>query len=293
MFNQLPTNENPIHDFFNVYVPCKMRGEEPVVVSKAYDYIRMLVSMHDFLQRIKCEDHQGAMDAVLRYVSGYAANAAAMVPWGVCFSHCYSQSLDYRVYQNTQPGYGWCLGFAAYWLKHKRHGVNVFPNTAYSDAELGSEMGTPIRLMKNQAKMVQADGANVEIGAGNRALKNVLDYIAGGRHDNAAPVVKFDLTAEPGRIDAEIRKFMGVLSPNATPREARYRDLFIIGFTGDEGNHAMALDMRDLEFFDPNKGVISPSGGSREKLVHFLFRGFFPIFYPGKTISKFEIHRIT
>ncbi|MCG8470594.1 MAG: C58 family peptidase [Desulfobacterales bacterium] len=256
-------------------------------------YFRTLATMPKFLERRQLSSLEETRSFIDSEVMGFARLASKISRERVVFQHMYAQDLDSRLYQLNQPGSGWCLGISGYWLRNKRQGINVFPNIVYNDEELSKSTGAPIKLMENQKKMKRLEAGLVDIGGTSLGSKNTLDYIAGGKASNAPPVVNLDMTSGRGRIDAESRRFYSLLAPRGAQPGEYPPDMFLVGMTGKKwGKHMMALDLNGVEFFDPNFGVFAPANKSRQKLVDFLFKSFFPIFYDDIDVTAFKLYRI-
>ena len=285
----------PMDHYFNLYLPSIVSGNPVADGSKHSAYRIRLMRHGGFATSNQKSGHKDIKAYIDRYEQEYRRLQGALAREKVVLKHIYCQTLDYRLYAHNFTENGWCLGISGFWLHQKRSGVNIFPRVIYNSEDLETDKGAPIKLMSNQSKLLQHPDM-VKVGGQNAIpfqAKNVLDYIAEGRHSGGTPSVYLSMTRNPERIPAEVKRFHSMLAPRSAPPEQKAADRFIVlHFLAGGGGHMMALDMEAVEFFDPNYGVFTVANQSRQKLVDFLFRKFYPTCYPGVGVEDFFIIRI-
>ncbi|MCG8472694.1 MAG: hypothetical protein MI742_12700 [Desulfobacterales bacterium] len=281
-------------DYFTAYLPAMVRNTSLTTPSKHRAYLNSLLFSHRFVQSSNENGFSDPRGYIQKTEDLCKQRHQRLTRQGVVITHIYDQRLDARIYTLSTTVKGWCLGIAAYWIKHKRNGDNPFPKTIYTSSELSKETGVPIQLMKNQDKLTKFFQGQTNVAPKGVAwnVKNALDYIAGGRYSNAGPVIDFKLHRGGRKLKDMCRQFFGLLAPKSAPGHVRARDRFIVVLNLESGGHLAALDMVDVEYFDPNFGVMTTLKKNRKALVEFIFGSLSQVCYQGNSINSIQMYRI-
>ncbi|MCG8473088.1 MAG: hypothetical protein MI742_14705 [Desulfobacterales bacterium] len=277
-------------DFFNKFLFSRIHGVPLDPTSKHLAYIHSLRSLERFLSVNDLKRAADVSEHVGMCIEFFKAIRKVCHAQGIAIKHHYSQDLDSRMYLHEVSQGGWCLGIAAYWLKKKSSGQDLFPSEIYQDKELREAYGTPIRLMKNQMQMIKHRG-QVNAGGTDIRVKNVLDYLVDGLSGNPRANLVFggdQLKSEPDFLH---RSLYSQLTPRSAPRAERRKDLFYVNIDFVGKGHVLALDFESNELFDPTYGIFFPRNGSRELLVKFFFHHFFANCY-AHDVDKIQFYRV-
>ena len=272
----------------SLYLPSIARKSSLKVPSRHRRYLEVLKKK----PRFRDFSQSRPQEAITQLEERITRHSAELGRMHIVHLHNYSQALDIRLYHQSMSAAGWCLGISSYWLKNKKNAVDIFPHAIYTTPELCSRHGAPIKLMSNQDKLLKYGHGRVDHGRLDLSVKNVLDYVAGGRATNRPPVTTFDMTRGTDLRRKMAYRFFRQLAPQRASREEKDRDLFLISQTTRDGDkHMMALDANAMELFDPNFGVFTVSNGRRPVLIDFLFVKFHDMFYPGTPITSIAVYR--
>ena len=285
-----PAEIQALQDFYTGLIADRIHRKGYPPKSTHKKHIRKLMTLENFMIENDLYDEEDVLDHINKTCDRIKRLAANALRKGIEFTHIYPQMLDTRIHALDVSTTGWCLGIAAYWLKRKIAGEDIFTGDIYSNPELFLETAAPIVLMKNQRKL--AENQHLVKGGGvDFRSKNALAYISGGtlpRQRAALVANRRQLTGNPGSVRATL---YARLAPRAAP-DQKQRDLFLVLMDGPGcGSHAIAFDFNRIEVFDPNFGVFGPRNGSRDLLLKYLFEHFITDAY-NNLVDKIQAYRV-
>ena len=279
-----------IGDFFNLFLPNLMHGKGPPVLSRHKQYLAALSRDDRFMAASGMTTTIEIVGMLKKSMKIFAIQlAGAERKFGVGLRHLYRQAFDIRKNIHESCLNGWCLGLCGYWLRRKKIGQNIFPDTLYTDGELSLERGAAIKLMVNQSKLKGENTALATTGPIPPKYVMTLRYIGNGEYNPQSTVFSGKTSkAALGNVTAAVLRDARRPNPQVADGSLHYLITYLYQSRGVRDAHAVALDMGEGEFFDPNRGVWTHASGAKG-LVTFLFEHYLPNYHEG--ICSIRVYR--